>query len=99
MSSAAASPLALNHPRRSPVLIRIVHLDDHLATRAGLSALVAGEPDLMSVGAAADERELWALVHRTQPSLVVLDLHRPGRDGLLLTLALKAMVPAPAVLL
>lgn len=84
MTSAVAQshPSSIRSPRRPATPIRIVHLDDHLATRAGLSALVAGEPDLVSVGAAADEAELWTLVHRTHPSLVVLDLHRSGRDGL-----------------
>ncbi len=53
---------------------------------------------MVSVGAAADEAELWTLVRRTHPSLVVLDLHRRGRHGLLLRLALKATVPTPAVL-
>lgn len=99
--SSAVAPLSapvLRDARRPTPLIRIAHLDDHLATRAGLRALIAGEPDLISVGAAADEADLWTLLRRTHPSLVVLDLHRPGRDGLLLCLALKALVPTPAVL-
>lgn len=99
MSFIAPPPApALRTARRTAPVIRIAHLDDHLATRAGLRALVKGEPDLISVGAAADEAELWTLVRRTHPSLVVLDSHRPGGDGLLLCFALKAMVPALAVL-
>jgi DNA-binding NarL/FixJ family response regulator len=80
-------------------LTRIVHLDDHLATRAGLRTLVVGEPDLLWVGAAADEAGMWTLIRRTHPSLVMLDVHHPGRGGLELCAELKAMVPTPAVVI
>lgn len=80
-------------------LTRIVHLDDHLATRAGLRSLVAGEPDLLWVGAAADEAGMWTLIRRTHPSLVMLDVHHAGRGGLELCAELKAVVPTPAVVI
>ncbi len=78
--------------------IRIAQLDDHVGMRVGLKSLIADEPDLIFVGAAANEAELWPLLHRTGPSLVVIDLHHPGRDGLALCFELKAMIPTPAVL-
>jgi DNA-binding NarL/FixJ family response regulator len=80
-------------------MIRVAFLDDHPAVRAGLQAILATEPDLRLVGFAAGEHELWPLLERTHPAVVILDLHHPGRDGLALCLQIKRQPDAPAVLL
>jgi DNA-binding NarL/FixJ family response regulator len=80
-------------------MIRVAFLDDHPAVRAGLQAILATEPDLRLVGSAAGEHELWPLLERTHPAVVILDLHHPGRDGLALCLQIKRQPDAPAVLL
>jgi DNA-binding NarL/FixJ family response regulator len=80
-------------------MIRVAVLDDHPAVRAGLEAILAAEPDLIPVGSAADEEGLWPLLRRTQPDVVVLDVHHPGRDGLALCLDIKRRLHAPAVVL
>jgi DNA-binding NarL/FixJ family response regulator len=79
-------------------MIRVAFLDDHPAVRAGLQAILATEPDLRLVGSAAGERELWPVLERTYPAVVILDLHHPGRDGLALCLQLKRQPDGPAVL-
>jgi DNA-binding NarL/FixJ family response regulator len=80
-------------------MIRVAFLDDHPAVRAGLQAILATEPDLRLAGSAAGEHELWPLLERTHPAVVILDLHHPGRDGLALCLQIKHQPDAPAVLL
>jgi len=80
-------------------IVRVAFLDDHPAIRAGLQAILATEPDLRLVGFAAGEHELWPLLERTHPAVVILDLHHPGRDGLALCLQIKRQPDAPAVLL
>src|SRR3954454_17595820 len=80
-------------------MIRVAFLDDHPAIRAGLDAILAPEPDLVSVGFAADEEEVWPLLRRTRPSVIVLDVHHPGRDGLTLCLEIKSQLQPPAVVL
>src|SRR3954470_10704694 len=80
-------------------MIRVAFLDDHPAIRAGLDAILAPEPDLVSVGFAADEEEVWPLLRRTQPAVIVLDVHHPGRDGLMLCLQIKSALQPPAVVL
>jgi DNA-binding NarL/FixJ family response regulator len=77
--------------------IRIALLDDHPAIRAGLEAMIAHEPDLDLVGAAASEAELWQLLADTQPDVVLLDLHHPGRDGLSICVQIKRQPQAPPV--
>jgi DNA-binding NarL/FixJ family response regulator len=80
-------------------MIRVAVLDDHPAVRAGLEAILAREPDLIAVGSAADAEELWPLLRRTRPDVVVLDVHHPGPDGLALCLDIKRGLHAPAVVL
>lgn len=77
---------------------RIVLLDDHPAVRAGLQAILKPESDLELVGVAGDEHELWPLIAGTRPTVVVLDLHHPGRHGLNLTLRVKRLSNAPSVI-
>jgi two-component system response regulator DesR len=64
-----------------------------------VQAILAPEPDLETVGSAADEEQVWSLLRRTRPSVVVLDLYHPGRDGLRLSLKIKRRPYAPAVVL
>jgi DNA-binding NarL/FixJ family response regulator len=80
-------------------MIRVALLDDHPLVRAGLDAILRPEPDIVLVGAAASEEELWPMLHTTQPDVVVLDLHHPGRDGLALSVRIKREPLAPRVIL
>ena len=80
-------------------MIRVVLLDDHPAVRIGLEAIFAVEQDLNCVGVAADEEEVWPLLVRTRPAVIVLDLHHPGRDGLALCQQIKLEPDPPSVVL
>jgi chemotaxis response regulator CheB len=80
-------------------MIRVAVLDDHPAVRSGLQAILAPEPDLIPVGFAANEEQVWSLLHHTRPDVIVLDVHHPGRDGLALSLDVKRRLHAPAVVL
>jgi DNA-binding NarL/FixJ family response regulator len=80
-------------------MIRVAVLDDHPAVRAGLHAILEPEPDLVAVGSAADEEEVWPLLRRAQPAVIVLDVHHPGRGGLELCLQIKSALQPPAVVL
>jgi DNA-binding NarL/FixJ family response regulator len=61
--------------------------------------MLAPAPDVRFVGVAANEEDLWALLARTQPRVLVLDLHHPGRDGLALCAEVKRRHIPPAVVL
>jgi DNA-binding NarL/FixJ family response regulator len=77
--------------------IRVATFDHHPTVLAGMEAILRHEPDLVHVGAAADRYELWPLLNRTQPDVVVLDHGHGG--GLELCLRITARRPAPRVLL
>lgn len=80
-------------------MISVALIDDHPAVRAGVEVMLAPAPDLALVGSAAGEPEIWSLLSRWHPTVVVLDLHHPGRDGLALCLAIKQQPNPPAVVL
>ena len=80
-------------------MIRILIVDDHPAMRAGLSAVLRAEAGLVPLSAAASASDLWPMLNRTKPDVVVLDYHLPGDDGLILCRRIKHQLAAPAVLL
>jgi DNA-binding NarL/FixJ family response regulator len=79
-------------------MIRIVVVDDHPALRAGLRAVIAGEPGLVYAGeSSGSEESLWPVLHSVQPDLILLDYHLPRGDGLQLCYRIKRARPAPRV--
>jgi DNA-binding NarL/FixJ family response regulator len=63
-------------------VIRIVVVDDHPIVREGLVTVLADQPDFEIAGAAGAAEEAVALVRRTRPDVVLLDLELPGIGGL-----------------
>src|SRR5687767_380852 len=59
--------------RMSPTLIRAVIVDDHPAMRAGIAAVLDRAQDITLVGEAEGARELWPLLQRTDPDVVLMD--------------------------
>lgn len=80
-------------------MIRVLVIDDHEAMRRGLETVLAGTPDLVPVGAGSAEADLWHLLKRTAPDVVLLDYHLPGQDGLMLCHRIKNLTLPPAVLI
>jgi DNA-binding NarL/FixJ family response regulator len=80
-------------------MIRVLPVDDHIALRAGLMAVLDAEPGIVPLDAASSEDDLWPVLRRTRPDVVLLDYHLPGRDGLTLCRLVKRTLPPPRVLL
>lgn len=62
--------------------IRIVIADDHPIVLEGLAQLFGLEPDLDVVARCTTGDETLDAVHRLQPSVLILDVRMPGKDGL-----------------
>jgi DNA-binding NarL/FixJ family response regulator len=57
--------------------VRVLIADDHSVVRAGLSMLIASQPDMEVIGEAGDGAETIAKATATKPDVVVLDLSMP----------------------
>jgi DNA-binding NarL/FixJ family response regulator len=81
------------------VEISVVVVDDEPLIRSGLRAIINAEPDLTVIGEAADGAEVLAVVRRTRPDVVLMDVRMPAVDGIRATrLLLDGLDPAPRVL-
>ena len=81
-------------------MTRLVLVDDHPVVRAGLRALLAGQPDLEVVGEAADAVAAEQVVRRTRPDLVLMDLNLgSSAGGAEATAILRALPNPPQVLI
>ena len=77
--------------------VRIVVADDQEMVRAGLRFVLDAEDDLEVVAEAGDGREALAVVARTRPDVVLMDIRMPGMDGLAATRALLERDPGAHV--
>lgn len=75
-------------------MIRVVLVDDQAVVRMGLRTLFETEDDLQLAGEAADGREGVAVVRRTVPDVVLMDIRMPVYDGLA---ALREITAEPAL--
>ncbi|MFR0359334.1 MadR family response regulator transcription factor [Streptomyces sediminimaris] len=81
--------------------LRIVLIDDHAIVRHGLRSILERESDLEVVGEASTAAEAAAVVERTSPSIVLLDLKlstAADTEGLELCATLTRSHPELAVL-
>lgn len=76
---------------------QVVIADDHRLFRDGVAEMCDGEPDLEVVGQAGDGAEAIAVVRRTSPDVVLLDVEMPGPDVREVLRALLDCRPAPQV--
>lgn len=85
--------MGLNGHARSQTA-RVLVVDDHSAVRAGIEALLAGEPGLEPVGSAGRAEEALELARQTRPDVAIVDFQLGDRDGLSLCRQLKEL-PEP----
>jgi DNA-binding NarL/FixJ family response regulator len=85
-------------PEPSPRSIGVLLVDDQRLLREGLRTLLALHADLRVVGEASDGVEAEAQVERLRPSVVLMDLRMPRRDGVSATARLVRRFPATRVL-
>jgi two-component system, NarL family, response regulator LiaR len=80
------------------VTIRVAIADDHAVVRQGLRTFLGLQEGMEVVGEAADGEEAVALVERTAPDVVLLDLVMPRVDGLEAIRRIRERAPATRIL-
>jgi DNA-binding NarL/FixJ family response regulator len=80
-------------------MTRIAIVEPQPASRAGLTMLLRVEPGLVPIGSANEAEGGADLVLRRRPDVVLVELHLPDGDGLALTRRLRALDPAPQVII
>jgi two-component system, NarL family, response regulator LiaR len=78
--------------------IRVAIADDHAVVRQGLRTFLELQDGMEVVGEAADGEEAVALVERTAPDVLLLDLVMPRVDGLEAIRRLREGAPATRIL-
>lgn len=80
--------------------ISIILVDDHPVVRSGIRAVLASEDGLTVVGEAGNGIEALTLCRTLRPNVVLCDLRLgDGPDGVAITASLRALDPAPAVII
>src|SRR3954469_8151667 len=78
--------------------MRVVICDDQEIVRDGLALLLKLDRDIEVAGLAQNGAEAVALVARTSPDLVLMDLKMPVMNGIEATRQIRAQYPATRVL-
>lgn len=79
--------------------IRVVLVDDHALVRQGFRRILEDDPELSVVGEASNGLDAIALVKKTDPDVVVMDMAMPEMSGLHATMELVKQRPGTKVLI
>lgn len=85
-------------PAAKPAARRVLLVEDHPATRAGLAGCINAEPDMTVCGQAASRAEALELARALRPDAIILDLQLPDGSGWGLLEALRTAGELPPTL-
>ncbi|HLV77252.1 MAG TPA: UvrY/SirA/GacA family response regulator transcription factor [Marinobacter sp.] len=63
-------------------MIRVLVVDDHELVRAGITRMLADNPDIDVIGQAASGEDAVEFVRTRRPDIVLMDIRMPGIGGL-----------------
>jgi len=80
------------------VPIRILCVDDHPLLREGVTALLAGQPDMTLIAEASNGREAIEQFRKHRPDVTLMDLQMPGMNGVDAIIAICAEFPTARII-
>jgi DNA-binding NarL/FixJ family response regulator len=81
-----------------PAPIRILAVDDHPLVRAGVAALLAGQPDMTLVAEASNGREAIEQFRKHRPDVTLMDLQMPEMNGVDAMIAICGEFPGARII-
>jgi DNA-binding NarL/FixJ family response regulator len=84
---------------KSASRIRVLIVDDHFATRLGLSFPIKNEPDMTVVAEAGTGAQALDLYRAKQPDIVLLDYRLPDQTGVEVIYAIRGEFPQARILM
>jgi DNA-binding NarL/FixJ family response regulator len=78
--------------------VRVLIVEDHPMTRAGLAYMINRQPDMIVSGETESAGQALAALEANQPDIVLVDITLPGKSGLELIKDIKATHPGLPVL-
>ena len=89
----------LKSAMKKPSPIRVMIVDDHFATRLGLSVPINNEPDMTVVTEAGTSARAVELYREHRPDVVTMDYQLPDKNGVETLEAIRAEFPEAKVLM
>ncbi len=65
--------------------IKVLIVDDDVATRVGLRAIMGAAPGIAVVGESGSAEDAYEQIRQTTPDVVLMDVQLPGADGITAT--------------
>lgn len=78
--------------------VRVMLVDDDAMARNGVRMILGADPGLVVVAEVSDGRDVIGAVHAHHPDVVLMDLHMPGMNGIVVTARLQREVNPPRVI-
>ena len=79
-------------------MIRVLIVEDNVWMRVGLAAILRNASGMLVAGEAQSGEEALQRFAETQPSIVIVDLHLPGIDGVETIKRIRSCSPGARVL-
>jgi DNA-binding NarL/FixJ family response regulator len=83
----------------TPAQTRILIVDDHFATRLGLTMPINAEKDMIVVAEAGTSAKAIEAYHEHRPDIVIMDYHLPDQSGVETLKIIRAQHPEARVLM
>lgn len=74
-------------------IIKVISVDDHKIVRDGIRAMLMSNKEIKLIGEASGKEELFCLLEKSMPDLLLLDIAMPGTSGIEITKELSQTYP------